>query len=83
VHIPWQGWSLTTEDFVASRLMEMLVHADDLAASVGLPTPDFPERAAAETMRLLTAVSVDRHGQAAVVRALSRPQRAPASVSAF
>jgi hypothetical protein len=83
VHIPWQGWSLTTEDFVATRLMEMVVHSDDLAAGVGLPTPEFPERAVAETMRLLTAVAVDRHGQAAVVRALSRPQRAPASVSAF
>ena len=83
VHIPWQGWSLTTEDFVATRLMEMVVHTDDLAAGVGLPTPEFPERAVAETMRLLTAVAVDRHGQAAVVRALSRPQRAPASVSAF
>jgi hypothetical protein len=32
---------------------------------------------------LLTAVAVERHGQTALVRALSRPQRAPASVSAF
>ena len=83
VHIPWQGWSLATEDFVATRLMEMVVHSDDLASGVGLPTPEFPDRAVAETMRLLTAVAVDRHGQAAVIRALSRPQRAPASVSAF
>jgi hypothetical protein len=32
---------------------------------------------------LLTRIAVRRHGQAAVVRALSRPQRAPTSVSAF
>jgi hypothetical protein len=32
---------------------------------------------------LLTRVAVRRHGQAALVRALSRPQRAPDSVSAF
>jgi hypothetical protein len=83
VHIPWQGWSLATEDFVATRLMEMVVHSDDLAVSVGLTTPEFPDQAVTETMRLLTAVAVDRHGQAAVVRALSRPQRAPTSVSAF
>ena len=32
---------------------------------------------------LLTGVAVRRHGQIALVRALSRPQRAPGSVSAF
>lgn len=83
VHIPWQGWSLTTADFLATRAMEIVVHSDDLAASVGLATPDFPDDVLAEVFRLLTGVAVRRHGQAAVVRALSRPQRAPASVSAF
>ena len=43
VLIPWQGWSLTTEDYLTTRLMEMVVHSDDLAASVGVPTPEFPE----------------------------------------
>ena len=32
---------------------------------------------------LLASVAADRHGQAAVLRALSRPQRAAGSVSAF
>ena len=41
--IPWQGWSLTAHDFLVTRLMEIVVHADDLAASVGLPTPEFPD----------------------------------------
>lgn len=83
VHIPWQGWSLTTEDFLVTRAMEIVVHADDLAASVGLPTPEFPDDVVAEVLRLLAGVAVRRHGQTAVVRALSRPQRAPGSVSAF
>lgn len=83
VHIPWQGWSLTTEDFLTTRAMEIVVHSDDLAASVGLPTPEFPDDLVAEVLRLLAGVAVRRHGQAAVVRALSRPQRAPESVSAF
>jgi hypothetical protein len=34
-------------------------------------------------LALLTDVAAERHGQAALVRALSRPQRAPASISAF
>ena len=45
VFVPWQGWSLTTEDFLVTRLMEIMVHSDDLAASVGLPTPQFPDAA--------------------------------------
>jgi hypothetical protein len=83
VLIPWQGWSLTAADFAVTRLMEMVVHADDLAASVDLETPTFPEEAVRRVVGLLADVAVDRHGQAAVVRTLSRPQRAPASVSAF
>jgi hypothetical protein len=74
---------LSTHDFLVTRLMGMVVHADDLAASVDLPTPAFPDPVVAAVLGLLSAVAVDRHGQAAVVRALSRPQRAPASVSAF
>jgi len=83
VLIPWQGWALTAHDFTVTRLMEMVVHADDLAASVGVDTPDFPADSVRRVLALLTDVAVERHGQAALVRTLSRPQRAPSSVSAF
>ncbi len=83
VHIPWQGWSLSTEDFLVTRLMEIVVHSDDLAASVDLAPPAWPDPVVTPVLALLSAVAVDRHGQTAVVRALSRPQRAPDSVSAF
>lgn len=83
VLLDWQGWALRAEDFAVTRLMEMLVHGDDLAASLDLATPDFPEEAARRVLSLLTEVSVDRHGQTALLRTLSRPQRAPESVSAF
>jgi hypothetical protein len=83
VWIPWQGWSLSTQDYLTTREMEMVVHSDDLAASVDVPTPEFPEDVLAPVFVLLTGVAARRHGQVAVVRALSRPQRAPNSVSAF
>jgi hypothetical protein len=83
VLIPWQGWALTAHDFLVTRLMEMLVHSDDLAASLDVPTPQFPDEAVRLVLGLLTTVAVERHGQTALVRALSRPQRAPGSVSAF
>lgn len=81
--IPWQGWALTAHGITVTRSMEMVVHSDDLAASIGVPTPEFPESVITEVLGLLTGVATRRHGQVAVVRALSRPQRAPSSVSAF
>lgn len=83
IHIPWQGWSLTTPDFVTTRMMELVVHGDDLAASVGLPTPEHEPTAVASVLGLLADVSLARHGQVALVRSLSRPQRALGSISAF
>ena len=83
VFIPWQGWSLSTEDFLTTRMMELAVHGDDLAASVGVDTPTYPAAVVEAVVGLLTGVAVRRHGQTAVIRGLSRPQRAPASISAF
>ena len=83
VHLPWQGWSLSTHDYLVTRMMEIVVHADDLAASVGVPTPEFPDDVLTPVLALLSGVAVRRHGQVAVVRALSRPQRSAGPVSAF
>ncbi len=83
VHVPWQGWSLPTPDFVTTRLMEMVVHGDDLAVSVGLATPEHEPAVVSPVLALLTEVSLQRHGQVALVRALSRPQRSTGDVSAF
>ena len=83
VLIPWQGWSLTAADFVLTRTMEAIVHSDDLAASIGVETPEFPPEAADAVLGLLASVAAERHGQAAVLRALSRPQRSTGPVSAF
>jgi hypothetical protein len=83
VLIPWQGWSLTARDFLVTRMMEIVVHSDDLAASIDLSPPEFPEDVLVPVLGLLTTLSLRRHGQAALVRALSRPQRASGSISAF
>jgi mycothiol maleylpyruvate isomerase-like protein len=83
VFVPWQGWSLATDDFLVIRLMEMVVHADDLAASVDVGSPDFGSTVHDPVFRLLAALAVRRHGQDALVRTFARPQRAPETVSAF
>ncbi len=82
-YVPWQRWSLATDDFLVTRLMEMVVHSDDLAVSVGVETPRFEPKVLDPVFRLLTSIAVRRHGQDALVRALSRPDRAPALISAF
>src|SRR5262249_6719336 len=63
VLIPWQGWSLSGDDFLLTRLMEIVVHSDDLASSVGVPTPEFPDPAIVPVLGLLAGVAVRRHGQ--------------------
>jgi mycothiol maleylpyruvate isomerase-like protein len=83
IFIPWQGWALTTTDFLTTRMMELVVHGDDLAASVDLATTTYPDDVIEPVLGLLTGVAVQRLGQTAVVRGLSRPQRAPRSISAF
>ncbi|WP_367322901.1 maleylpyruvate isomerase N-terminal domain-containing protein [Streptomyces sp. HUAS ZL42] len=77
----WGDWSLDLDDFLLTRLMELVVHADDLACSVGLPTPRFPERVTAPVVELLARLAVRRHGTVDVVRGLARAERAPASIA--
>ena len=83
MYLPWQDALMPTDDFLVTRLMEMVVHSDDLAASVDVPAPDFGPAVLTPVLGLLTALAVVRHGQDAVVRTLTRPQRAPESISAF
>jgi len=61
--------------------MELVVHSDDLACSVGLPTPGFPERVTAPVIELLARLAVRRHGAVGVVRGLARAERAPVSIA--
>ncbi len=83
VHLPWTGWELTLDDLLVTRMMEIVVHADDLAVSVGAPTPDFPDSVLDPALALLCRLAVRRHGSVAVLRALSRSERAPATISAL
>ncbi len=79
----WGPWSVSLDTFVASRMLELMVHSDDLAHSVGVPTPEFPAQAMETVVYVLTRIALRRHGQTAVLRALSRSERAPASISAL
>jgi uncharacterized protein (TIGR03083 family) len=84
VRIPlWGPWSMQLDDLLVTRMMELAVHADDLAVSVGLAPPPLPDGAVAAVVDLLARLAVRRHGATAVLRALSRAERAPATIAAI
>lgn len=76
-------WSLTLDDYLTTRLLEIAVHDDDLAVSVGVPTPDLPDAVLDPVFALLTRLSVRKHGAPEVLRALARAERAPSSITAI
>lgn len=72
------------DDFLATRVLEIVVHADDLAFSLGDEAgARMPEEAVDFVVALLARLAVRRHGPAAVIRALSRAERAPESITAL
>lgn len=83
VDLAWTGWALRLDDFLVTRMMEIAVHSDDLAVSVDVPTPVLPDDVMAPVLALLARLAARRHGQPAVLRALTRVERAPASIAAF
>jgi len=83
VRPPAGPWALRLDDFLTTRMMEIAVHSDDLAVSVGVPTPTLPSAVVDPVLALLTQLAVRRHGATGLLRALSRAERAPATVAAF
>lgn len=67
-------------DWIPTRVLELVIHADDLAASVGIDAPRLPESAATVTIDVLVATARAAHGDLAVLRALARRERADTAV---
>lgn len=84
IAVPWiEGRAMTAGDVLTTRVLELLIHCDDLAVSVGVATPEAPDSAYERVIGLLGRVAVRRHGALPVLRALSRAERAPESIAAM
>jgi len=83
VFMPQTGWALNLDDFLTTRMLELAVHMDDLTVSVGLATPELPDAAFDPVLILLARLAARRHGQAALLRALARAERAPTAINAI
>ncbi|WP_431971768.1 maleylpyruvate isomerase N-terminal domain-containing protein [Nocardia sp. bgisy134] len=81
--VEFVGKAMLLDDFLLTRLMEIVVHSDDLAVSVDITTPPFPPQVFEPVLDLLSRLAVVRHGQQAVLRALSRAERAPGTIAAI
>ena len=66
---------LTIDDYLVTRLIELTVHVDDLALSVGAPPPELPREATELAIDTLVEAARLKHGDLAVLRALTRRER--------
>jgi uncharacterized protein (TIGR03083 family) len=66
---------ISLDDYLVTRLVELAVHADDLAASLGVAPPPLPAAAIGLVIATLVEVARIRHGDGAVLRALARRER--------
>ncbi|WP_170286014.1 maleylpyruvate isomerase N-terminal domain-containing protein [Nocardioides rubriscoriae] len=82
-YVPWQDCALALDDFLVVRLMETVVHADDLAVSVGADPLTFDDEVLHPVLALLAVLGARRHSATAVLRGLSRAERSTGPVAAF
>jgi hypothetical protein len=69
------GVVLTLDEYLTTRIVELVVHADDLAVSLDVAPALLSPAATGLVITTLVEVARLRHGDTAVVRALSRRER--------
>jgi len=69
------GRMLTLDDFCRTRLIEVLIHLDDLAVSVGEPRPDTNPLGMTIVIDIVSSIARHVHGDWKVIYALARSER--------
>jgi hypothetical protein len=69
------GRMLSLDDFCRTRLIEVLLHLDDVAISVGQPRPETSEDGPAIVIDILISIARMQHGDWAMLHALARNER--------
>jgi len=75
--------AVTVHDYLRTRLVELVVHSDDLATSVGLEPPPVTDDVGREVVSLLAEIARVRWGTYAMVHSLARRERAVERAYAF
>jgi len=71
------GLVMTLDEYLRTRVVELVIHADDLAASLGVELAPPRPATCAVAIDVLVGVARIRHGDLAVLRALARRERDP------
>jgi hypothetical protein len=66
---------MTLDEYLRTRVVELVIHGDDLASSVGLAFGPVASDLATTAISTLVEVARVRHGDMAVLRALTRRER--------
>lgn len=69
------GRRMEIDEYIITRLVELVVHGEDLAVSLEVESPDVPQRALELVLDCLIGVATARHGMPAVIRAMTRTER--------
>lgn len=64
------------DDYLVTRMVEAVVHSDDLAVSLGVEMPAFAPDVVDLVMVALLGVARERHGDVAMLREFARGERA-------
>ena len=76
IAFPWgDGVPMTMREFLRSRIVELAVHLDDLAASVEIDDLTLSPTTVTLACEVGVAIDVERYGATEVLRALFRRQR--------
>ncbi len=78
------GLVLSVAEYLDTRLVELVLHLDDLAVSIGLDEADgIPREATARVAAVLARIAVERAGGVETLRSLARRERHPEAVRAL
>lgn len=71
---------LTLDDFCRTRMIEIGMHIDDLAHSVGMKTPELHPDVTAEIIDIVMGIGRAQQGDWAIIHALARSERSASPV---
>lgn len=71
---------ITLDDFCRTRMIEIGMHIDDLAHSVGVETPALNADVTSEIIDIVVGIGRHLHGDWAIIHALARAERASPGV---
>lgn len=77
------GLAIRLDDYLRTRLVELVVHSDDLAVSVDTDSLAISAEAYAVVARVLAGLAAAREGGLATMRSLARRERRPEAVRAL